>query len=615
MSTAPQPLTPAQAQQLQRAHQWMQQGRLADAKQLVETVLAGGPRLVDALHLKALILKQAGQAVEAEACFKRALRLAPGHPQIQMNYATLLSDAGQHAFAIKALQGALKAQPRFAEAWLNLGLVALDISDNSLALKALYNAIDLAPENGSAWCGLGIAQRRAGERDAACTSFRQALARDPADTKSRYNLAMALRESDDPDAALTEMDTAIELGLTSVEALSARGHILADQSQFSAAVESYQSALARDPLHTDTHDALAKLLPQIDTGGDMLASYKKALAEKTAGPEFWTAALRTARELKQFQLVRDWSAEATRIFGQSRTFDIAHASALAMLGDLGQAKQILENLTSQYPDDTTPHNIFTHVLLALGEPDRAEKHALKATTLTPVDQSGWSYLTLIWRLLGDPREYWLADYETLVRPVDIEAPPGYQTIEDFLADLAHYLIGLHQTKIHPAEQSLRGGTQTLGNLFDKRAPVILALQRQLKNQMSDIIAALPADDAHPFLRRVPKSKCADFSGAWSVRLRSQGYHVNHMHSMGWLSSAFYVSLPSEVSTPVSTELPAGALSFGVPDASLGLDLPPRRVEIPKAGRLVLFPSYMWHGTIPFESDVPRLTVAFDALPA
>jgi hypothetical protein len=30
---------------------------------------------------------------------------------------------------------------------------------------------------------------------------------------------------------------------------------------------------------------------------------------------------------------------------------------------------------------------------------------------------------------------------------------------------------------------------------------------------------------------------------------------------------------------------------------------------------VLFPSYFWHGTMPFESKDYRLTVAFDAAPA
>jgi hypothetical protein len=30
--------------------------------------------------------------------------------------------------------------------------------------------------------------------------------------------------------------------------------------------------------------------------------------------------------------------------------------------------------------------------------------------------------------------------------------------------------------------------------------------------------------------------------------------------------------------------------------------------------LVLFPSYLWHGTVPFSSNQARLTVAFDAVP-
>jgi len=41
----------------------------------------------------------------------------------------------------------------------------------------------------------------------------------------------------------------------------------------------------------------------------------------------------------------------------------------------------------------------------------------------------------------------------------------------------------------------------------------------------------------------------------------------------------------------------------------------RRVVQPRVGRLVLFPSYMWHGTIPFHAPQHRTTIAFDAIPA
>ena len=75
--------------------------------------------------------------------------------------------------------------------------------------------------------------------------------------------------------------------------------------------------------------------------------------------------------------------------------------------------------------------------------------------------------------------------------------------------------------------------------------------------------------------------------------------------MGWLSSALYVALPPELG-PAH----AGWLTLGEPQAQLMLDLPPTRMIEPKPGRLVLFPSWMWHGTRPF-SEGERMTVAFD----
>jgi len=58
---------------------------------------------------------------------------------------------------------------------------------------------------------------------------------------------------------------------------------------------------------------------------------------------------------------------------------------------------------------------------------------------------------------------------------------------------------------------------------------------------------------------------------------------------------------------------SGWLTLGEPDALLGIDLPPWRKIEPKIGHLALFPSAMWHGTVPF-ADGERLTVAFDVAP-
>jgi hypothetical protein len=50
-----------------------------------------------------------------------------------------------------------------------------------------------------------------------------------------------------------------------------------------------------------------------------------------------------------------------------------------------------------------------------------------------------------------------------------------------------------------------------------------------------------------------------------------------------------------------------------PDTSPAL--PAERWVQPEEGKLVLFPSYVWHGTQAFDRGDQRLTVAFDVVPA
>jgi hypothetical protein len=83
-----------------------------------------------------------------------------------------------------------------------------------------------------------------------------------------------------------------------------------------------------------------------------------------------------------------------------------------------------------------------------------------------------------------------------------------------------------------------------------------------------------------------------------------------VHPLGWISSALYVGLPERTAGEPEN---AGWLTLGEPDEKLRLKLGPWREIEPKPGQLVLFPSWMWHGTVPF-IEGERLTVAFDVRP-
>jgi hypothetical protein len=86
----------------------------------------------------------------------------------------------------------------------------------------------------------------------------------------------------------------------------------------------------------------------------------------------------------------------------------------------------------------------------------------------------------------------------------------------------------------------------------------------------------------------------------------------HVHPLGWLSSAYYVQVPPEIT---GSDVHGGGIKFGEPDIRIGTHGAARRLIQPAVGRLVLFPSYMWHGTIPFTAGITRMTVAFDVVPA
>ena len=98
-----------------------------------------------------------------------------------------------------------------------------------------------------------------------------------------------------------------------------------------------------------------------------------------------------------------------------------------------------------------------------------------------------------------------------------------------------------------------------------------------------------------------------------LEAKPRGFHLNHVHPQGWISSAYYVELPDGMEQQTERGQRAGWLQFGEPGMSRPVCGPDHFVE-PRAGRLVLFPSHFWHGTVPFESGGRRLTAAFDVVP-
>jgi hypothetical protein len=210
--------------------------------------------------------------------------------------------------------------------------------------------------------------------------------------------------------------------------------------------------------------------------------------------------------------------------------------------------------------------------------------------------------------MGQPAYRDLFDYGRLVRTYQLEAPSGWSSIEQLNAALLEALNARHCFAAHPLDQSLRNGTQTSRSLLTDPDPAIRAVMQAFRAPIESYRQALGTDAGHPLsARNVGPTRMA---GAWSVQLRREGYHVNHFHPQGWISSAYYVSVPDEVH---DLNRMSGWIKFGETRFPVA-GVPPETFVKPLPGRLVLFPSYMWHGTNPLHGPEPRTAVAFDAVP-
>ena len=484
-----------------------------------------------------------------------------------------------------------------ADALAELAGKALEEGEEERALPLIERGA-VQSQSARLWQWKALLERSLDERELALASFEEAARLDPADVSVAHGQARTAMEAGLDARPLYER--ALALAPRNGQLLVGMAAARAAMGEGDRAVAELQAALATAPAWLYGHEQLAQLIATQGRANEATSSLDAALARFPNAQPLWDTLLNVQLRRGAYETLIDIIGRARAAGVSSPEFAIYEGIHAAEF-DPGAYPSALFGDTSPHADKALGRWRVRH-LLRVGEIEGAV--ALIDRELQR-DQSAelWAYATTAWRLAGDERSAWLED-ERLVRPMDLsnDLPP--------LDVLAETLRSLHVAKGEYLDQSVRGGTQTDGPLLSRIDPVIRHLRRAIVGAVESYVSQLPPpDEKHPLLRH-RRDRRVRFSGSWSVRLRSGGHHSNHVHPQGWISSALYVSLPER--TPSEAD-DSGWLALGEPDRKLGIDLPPWRKVEPKAARLVLFPSWMWHGTVPF-SDGERLTVAFDVAP-
>ena len=167
------------------------------------------------------------------------------------------------------------------------------------------------------------------------------------------------------------------------------------------------------------------------------------------------------------------------------------------------------------------------------------------------------------------------------------------------------ILGKIQSIWEPSSKTTKGGYQSLGNLFDSKDSEILKLKKIIEKQIINYRKVYKGGQDF-FIKKWPTE--SKFRG-WYVRLTKQGHQKSHIHPAGWLSGVIYLKVPKLLNKN------EGSIEFTLH----GYDYPydkslPNLIYSPKIFDITLFPSSLFHRTIPFNSQEERQVIAFDLVP-
>lgn len=551
-----------------------ERGDPSEAESMLRLAIAGTVAPAYLHNSLGVVLQSRGALDEAQACYRAAIALDHGYAEAHYNLGVLLEEAGLADDALAAYRAAVAAQPRYARALTRLGriLVAKGAAEDGLA------ELDRAIESG------------------------------PHYFDARYYRGALLSSLGRHQQGLADLRYARALRPDSLEAALANANALRDAALYEQALNEYWRAMELQPSHRFTHEQLNRLAWASGRSDLYLRSFE--YARRCIGPDPELLLLEAA-----FHMRRNGYAQAEELLWRARALaprgDILGLLARAQAGQnrFDEAYAFFEMAVAAEPDEVKHRYEYAAALLRDGQPDRARLVLERGRELKPHDQLLLAGLSLAYRELDDSRYRLLMDPSRYIKTYDIRVPGTFAGTAVFNQALAQELKALHTTHAEPIDQTLRGGTQTLGKLFAAASPLIGEVRNAISEAVSEYIRTLPADQEHPTVSR--KTERFDYIGSWSCSLASQGFHTNHMHPMGWISSAYYVSLPQSLDDAAARP---GWLKFGESNLQLGSRDQPEHYVRPEVGRLVLFPSFYWHGTVPFDDEHDRLSIAFDVVP-
>ena len=191
-------------------------GQMADADLAISKVLSETRKVPVAYYIKAQLLFQEGELIQAARVLDNVLKIAPNYPEAHYLKAAVYFREQKFGLAQDSLRSLLKAHPDNMQVRLLLATSQYHLGEAKSALATLESKVDeIESSNGLAL--LGSLYLQTNQKESAIRSLTAALALDPANNKIRTQLALGYLADGDSAKAVEELQRAVAGGGVSVQ--------------------------------------------------------------------------------------------------------------------------------------------------------------------------------------------------------------------------------------------------------------------------------------------------------------------------------------------------------------------------------------------------------------
>ena len=378
-------------------------------------------------------------------------------------------------------------------------------------------------------------------------------------------LALGYRYTNNVEAALKIYEDLLRLNPSNFLLSTNLGNLYMAIGKISKAIDCFEVAFKKEPNHVSNLEALAIAYQDTGRNKEAIDCFKKVL-ELDEGKE--SARYHLARMLVRL----NYYSEAIEHFDKTN-YGLSKSHLLECLYYLGDIDKFYEHYR-----ELINRKIINPLMASIGS------HASIRFNISNKENP----------FCSDPFKY--------IKKQNITDN------NELSYDLISSILEFHKSgESDPKSQPLlSNGKQSSGNIFLNQREDIQLLKKILENKVENYLKEFSTSNEGLIINWPKNFKIY----GWLVSISSGGKLSPHIHKEGWLSGSLYFKMPSHKTKN------EGNIVFSLDGANYPTDgkkFDKKSVDVNK-GDLVLFPSSLFHHTIPFKSNEERVTFAFDIIP-